>query len=187
MDDIVRTKAGRWEKAAYGASIGFAGLALLGSELLKTAGVGSFWLRLVLVLLLGALGFALLIRPANRQTRARLAADLDNGVFDCAIRFPTAAPGTLSDMWNPGAAQVTADSLAFQPQQGVYQPQPTGRKSTFDHPVVLGPAERTRKKPPGWGRDWSIRELQTDNGKIHIAAGPAGLALMEDQFVREAS
>lgn len=184
--DIVRTKAGTWEKASYIASITFLFPTLVGSTLLEEAGVESFWLRTVLVLFLGVVGLALLSRPAIRQAKSRLAADLDNGVFDCAIRYPTATPGSLNDLWNAGAAQVSSGCLAFQPHQGTHTPQPTGRTRTFDHPVVLGPAEMTGKKAPGWGRNWSILELHTDNGRIHIAARPSGLALMEDTFADQA-
>lgn len=182
VDDIDRTKAGKWEKASHIASITFLFPTLVGSTLLEEAGVESFWLRMALVLFLGVLGLALLSRPALREAKSRLAADLENGVFDCAIRFASATPGSLDDLWNAGAAQVTPGGLAFQPQQGTHTPQPTGRTRTFARPVVLGKAEMTGKKAPGWGRSWTIRELQTDNGRIHVAAGPAGLALMENSF-----
>lgn len=185
MDDIVRTKVGKREKILEYFYIGFIGLGPLGTSLLEDLGVESFWIRLLLFVLfmLTVLVFAAFV--SARIGRQRLAADRKIGVFTCAVRFPSSAPGSLRDLWDEGAAQVSDDGLAFQPQQGPFHAKPAGRKRNLGHIAVLGAAEMTGKKPRARGRGWSIRELQTDGGRIHLAASSKSWALIEERLDRE--
>jgi hypothetical protein len=185
MDDIVRTKAGKWEKIFEYSYIGFIAIGPLGTSLLEDAGVEPFWIRILLIVVFLIACIALLALPAVRAGRQRLAADRTNGVFDCAVRFPSSTRGSLRDLWEQGVAQVSDDGLVFQPQQGSPQPRPAGKKREFGHFAVLGTAEMTGKKTSGWGRSWSIRELQTAAGRIHLAASPKSLPLIEERLGRE--
>lgn len=185
VDDIVRTKVGMWEKVFEYSYIGFVFIGVLGNFSLEDAGVESFWIRILLIVVFLIAVLALLGFPAVRAERRRLAADLENGVFNCAVRFPSSTPGSLRDLWDAGAAQMGGDGLAFQPQQGQFQTKPAGKKREYGHFAVIGPAEMTGKKTPGWGRSWSIRELQTDAGSIHLAASSKSWALIEERSNRE--
>ena len=186
MDDIVRTKVGKWERVSEYSYFGFIFIGSLGNSLLEDAGVESFWIRfLLIVVFLLAVG-VLLGFPALRARRQRLAADRRNGVFTCAVRFPSSTPGSLRDLWDEGAAQVSDGGLAFQPQQGRFHTHPAGKKRSFGHFAALGEAELTGKKPRAWGRGWSIREFQTDAaGRIHLAASTESWALIEEHLNRE--
>lgn len=187
MDDIVRTKVGKWERVSEYSYIGFIFIWLLGNSLLEDAGVESLWVRFLLIIVFLLAVVVLLGFPAVRARGQRLAADRKNGVFTCAVRFPSSAPGSLRDLWDEGAAQVSDGVLAFQPQQGRFQTKPAGKKRSFGHFAVLGEAELTGKKPRAWGRGWSIRELQTDvAGRIHLAASSKSWALIEEHLNREA-
>jgi hypothetical protein len=185
MDDIVRTKVGTWEKVFEYSTIGFIGIGPLSNSLLEDAGVESFWIRILVLIVFLIAVLVLLAFSAARMGRQRLAADRKNGVFPCAVRFPSSTPGSLRDLWDEGEAQVSADELAFQPQQGRFRTKPAGKKRNFGHFTVLGVAEMTGKKPPWWGRGWSIRELQTDAGRIHLAASSKSWALIDDRLDRE--
>ncbi|WP_394253040.1 hypothetical protein [Arthrobacter pityocampae] len=185
MDDIVRTKAGRWEKVFAYSYLGFTFLGILGNSLLEDAGVESFWIRILLIVVFMIVVLVVLGFPAVCAGRRRLAVDRANGVVECAVRFPSSVSGSLRDLWDGGAAQITADGLAFQPQGGQLQTKPAGKKRKLGHFVVVGPAEMTGKKTPGWGRSWSIRELHTDAGRIHLAASPKSWALIEGRSNRE--
>lgn len=185
VDDIVRTKVSKWEKVFGYSYVGFVFVGVLGNSTLEDAGVESFWIRIVLIVVFLIVVLALLGFPAVRAGRRRLAADRENGVFDCAIRFPSSTPGSLRDLWDAGAAQVGAGGLAFQPHQGQFQTKPAGKKREFGHFAVIGPIEVTGKKTPGWGRSWSIRELQTDAGYIHLAASSKSWALIEEHLNSE--
>lgn len=147
MDDIVRTKVSKREKISEYAYLGFVGLGPLGTSLLEDLGIESFWLRILLFVLFMITVIAFLTFLGVRQGRHRLAADRKNGVFTCAVRFPSSTPGSLRDLWDEGAAQVSDDGLAFQPQQGPFHAKSAGRKRNLGHIAVLGAAEMTGKKP----------------------------------------
>lgn len=181
MDDIVRTKVGKWEKVLEYSYVGFIFIGLLGNVLLEDAGIQSFWIRISLIVAILIVVLVLLTFSTVLAERQRAAADRENGVFTCAVRFPSSTPGSLRDVWEEGAAQVSTDGLAFQPQQGPFQTKPAGNKRKLGGFAVLGSAEMTGKKTRGWGPSWTIRELQTDTGRICLAASPKSFALIEEQ------
>ena len=185
MNDIVRAKVGKREKIFEYSYLGFIGLGPLGISLLEDAGVKSFWIRVLLIFVILIACMVLLAFSAVPAARRRLAADRKNGVFTCAVRFPSSATGSLRDLWDEGAAQVSDAGLAFQPTQGAFYVKPAGKKRDFGPFALFGAAEITGKKPRSWGRSWSIRELQTDEGRIHLAASTKSLALLEERSDRD--
>jgi hypothetical protein len=185
MNDIVRTKVSKREKISEYAYLGFVGLGPLGTSLLEDAGVESFWIRILLFLLLMTIVFTFLAFLGVRAGRQRLTTDWDNGISSCAVRFPSSTPGSLRDLWDEGAARVSDDGLVFQPQHGPFLAKPAGKKRHFGRFAVLGAVEMTGKKPRVWSRGWSARELQTDAGKIHLAASSKSWALIDERSNRE--
>ncbi|MBG6192244.1 hypothetical protein IWX64_003214 [Arthrobacter sp. CAN_A212] len=169
MNAIERAKVGKWEKVQYLVFLGVFFPAFLIWGLLDGLGF-SLWARTGITLFI-YLGLSLLLnRPAAAERRRRLDSEFEQGIFDCAIRFANASPGSLRDMWENGAAQQKGQELDFQTQMGDLQPSPAGRKRTY---AILEVVDRVKpvKKPLGWHRGWSIAVLRTNKGMMHLAAG----------------
>ena len=151
MDDIVRTRVSKREKVLEYSYLGLIGLGPLGTSLLEDLGVGSFWIRLSLFVLFMIIVLVFLAFISARIERQRLAADRQIGVFTCAVRFPSSTPGSLGDLWDEGAARVSGDGLAFQPQQGPFHAKPAGMKREFGRFCRARSGEDDRKQTSRMG------------------------------------
>lgn len=178
MSDIERAKVGKWEKVQYFVLLAVSFPAFLIWELLEGLGF-SFWSRtgLTLIAYLGLL--YLLNRPASAERQKRHETEFEQGIFDCAIRFANALPGSLRDLWEDGVAQQHGQAFDFQTQLGDLQPSPAGRKRTY---IILEVIDRVApiRKPRGWRRGWTVAVLRTDKGMMHLAADENALARIED-------
>lgn len=179
MGDIERAKVGKWEKIGYLALLGAFFPSFIVLELLESGGLG-WWERYGAALLISCAIAYLLSRPAVAERANRLASDLERGVFDCAIRYPNAHPGSLRDRWNPGVAQYQDGQLLFQPQnfQGDPNPTPMGQPRDLRVVSVKGLVEPD-KRPVDLRRGWKVLELETGGGAMHLAAGEPGLDLLQ--------
>lgn len=180
MEDIERTPRGRWEKIAYWASFGTLVPTLIVSEILEGLGL-SWWERIGVILLIILVSTYLLSRPAQAERQRRLAADLERGVIDCAIRFPRSAPGSLRDLWEPGVGQLHDQSLHFQTRLGDREGSPAGKKKTFPH-AVLAPDVHERPATKSLAlehRHWQTLDLQTTSGLLQVAASKASCEFLE--------
>lgn len=180
MSDIERVKVGKWEKVQYFVLLGVFFPAFLIWELLEGLGFG-LWARtgLTLVAYIGLL--YLLNRPASAERRKRHETEFEQGIFDCAIRFANALPGSLRDLWEDGVAQQQGQAFDFQTQLGDLQPSPAGRKRTYSILEVVDRVDPIRK-PRGWRRGWAVAVLRTDKGMMHLAADEGVLARIEESY-----
>jgi hypothetical protein len=168
MEDIQRTPRGRWEKIGFWLLVFPVFPAVILNDILQAIGF-SLWGRIATVLALLALSVHLLSRPIRAERSRRLAHDLEHGVFDCAIRFPGSAPGSLHDMWEFGAGQLQDTTLRFQTRVEDEQGSPAGRVKTFLNAQNAPATEPPTRRPQGWTRDWRHVDLKTDGGLIQIA------------------
>lgn len=174
MEDIERTPASRWEKFGYG-SLGL--LPLSGSAVISVVEAAGFARLPSLVITLGLLAAAALhlCRRVTAEREKRLAADLEKDVFDCAIRFPDARPGSLLERWNGGSARIQDHGLAFQPLTGPDVLTPAAGTRVISGVKYRGPAGSPPKRPREWRRNWTVAECDSDAGLLQVAAPEAAL------------
>ncbi len=180
MGTIERAKLGKWEKISYFVLMGGSVFpTVLVSNFLRGLGFG-FWESAGFSLLVFAAVVYLFTRPVAAERSKRLAADLERGVFDCAIRFPNSLPGSLRDRWDPGAAQYNGVTLAFQSLnfQGDPVATPIGALKEFGRVVATAPVDQTGKRAPELRRRWKVLELTTEKGLMHLAAREEALDLL---------
>lgn len=181
MGDIERAKVGRWEKIGYWPFLGVVFPSYIVTTILRSLGFG-FWQSMGIALLIFLATAYLLFQPAQRDRSKRLAADLERGVFDCAIRYPNAHPGSLRDRWDSGGAQYRDGKLLFQSQnfQGDPNPIPMGEPRNLRIENIKGLVDHDGKRPVGLRRGWKVLELEAEGGAMHLAAGEPGLALLQE-------
>jgi hypothetical protein len=182
VKDIERTPRRRWERIGFWLMVLPLLPVLVLSDVLEELGL-SWWERNTALLLLTGLAFHLLSKPIAAERSARLASDLELGVFDCAIRFPGSRPGSLGDVWEPGAGQRKDTTLYFQSRMADEQGSAAGRLKTFHNAVTTtAPADPPTRRPPGWRRDWQVVHLSTENGLLQVAASKASCDFIAGAF-----
>jgi hypothetical protein len=152
---------------------GFLVPSIIGSNL-------GFWpsvLAAGALVLSGALVFVWLTVPLRK---ARLDSDRKRGLIECAVRSPHAPPGTLQDRWKPGYAEIRHGTMRFQALYGDIE-EPSGPISTFSGITALHELPRPEKRSVAVKRKWKILAMITDQGLLEIAAGQAGVQLLELQ------
>ena len=181
MEDISRTPSGNWEKVGYAALIA---VPVLGSVLISLAELAGFS-RLM------SAGFALLVLAAAvlilrprvvADRKRRMAADLQRGVFSCAIRFPEEPSGSLLERWNSGIAMIQGHQLFFQPLSEPDYPVPAGKARPVTGLKFRGPQAVPAKRPRGWGRKWQVAACGSDSGQLEMAASEAALNLLRGRL-----
>jgi hypothetical protein len=168
MKDIQRTPRGRWEKIGFWLLVFPVFPAVILNDILEALGF-PFWGSTVIVLALLAFTVYLLSRPIRAERSRRLAQDLKRGVFDCAIRFPRSAPGSLRDLWELGAGELQDTTFRFQTRVEDEQGSPASRVKTFPNAHVAPATGSSTRRPQGWTRDWKHVDLETDGGLVQIA------------------
>lgn len=128
---------------------------------------------------LPAIGGFWLLRPISAERSRRLAIDLENGVFDCATRFPRSAPGSFRDLWEFGAGQLEGTALRFQTRTGDEHYSPAGRVKVFPNVVTTSEPEPPARKLHGWTRYWKYVYLETDGGLIQLAGSEPTCTFIE--------
>lgn len=182
MGDIERAKVGKWEKIGYWPFLGVLFPSFLVTSILQSLGFG-FWQGIGVALLIFLATAYLLFRPAQRDRAKRLAADLERGVFDCAVRYPNAHTGSLRDRWDLGGAQYRDGRLLLQSQnlQGDLNPVPVGGVRDLRMVSIEGFVGQDGKLPAGLRRGWKVLEVKTEGGAMHFAAGEPGLTLLQER------
>lgn len=166
---------GRWEKALTRSYwwILFGGI-LVSSILREPLG---FWPSFALAIAVIAAVTLVVSRLATSEREARLLRDVERGIFECAIRYPKALPGSLRSRWEQGFAEVNNGTIRFQPlfaEMGT----PTGHVREFSELSSLGLLDLPPKKPAELKRSWKIAAIGTDKGDLEVATGKAGLTLL---------
>lgn len=154
-------------------------LATLTSDLLSER--FGFWDSMTMSFGAFGLGALLLVHMAAPERRERLARDAERGIIECAIRYPNSHPGSIRHLWLPGFAQVTRGTIRFQPDLSG-EGNPSGTIRPFYDVILKGPVEPPAKRPAELKRRWRIVALGTDEGLLHVAAGNAGLQLIEERL-----
>lgn len=182
MGDIERATVSKWEKIGYWPFLGVIFPGYIVTSILRSLGF-EFWGSIGVALLIFLVTAYLLLRPARKERSKRLASDLERGVFDCAIRYPDAHPGSLRDRWNPGVALYRDGLLFFQPQNFQGDPNPTLMGEPRDLRIVnvKGLVEPDGKRPVELRRGWKVLELETEGGTMRFAAGEPGQTLLQDR------
>lgn len=170
---------GRWEKILPRSLGLLVFLATSTSSLLREN--FGFWGSTTMSFGAFGLGALLLVRMAAPERRKRLARDAEQGIIECAIRYPNSHPDSIRHRWLPGFAQVTRGAVRFQPDLGG-EGNPTGTIRPFCDVILRGPVEPPAKRPPEVKRGWRIVALETDEALLHLAAGETGLQLLEDRL-----
>jgi len=105
--------------------------------------------------------------------------DVERGLLECAIRYPHSFPGSLSDRWERGLAEVKDGKITFQPLGAELSP--GGNLREFGELSAYRLLGAPPKKPAELMRTWKIAAFETDRGALEVAAGDAGLSLLADQ------
>jgi len=166
---------GGWEKALTRSSWWLLFVAIFASSFLREP--LGFWPSFVLIVAVTAALSLVIARLAASEREARLVQDIARGLIECAIRYPKALPGSLSSRWEQGFAEVTNETIKFQPVYGEMG-SPAGHVREFRELSCHGLVDLPRKKPAELKRSWKIAAIGTDQGELEIATGEAGLTLL---------
>ena len=170
---------GRWEKILP-RSLGLLVFLATSTSSLLSENFG-FWGSTTMSFGAFGLGAFLLALLAAPQRKERLAHDAERGIIECAIRYPDSHTGSIRHRWLPGFAEVTCGVVRFQPDL-VGEGDPAGTIRPFFDVILRGPVEPPVKRPADVKRGWRIVALDTDEGLLHLAAGDAGLQLLEERL-----
>jgi hypothetical protein len=184
MDDIKRAPRGRWEKLGFWLLVFPVIPILVLRDILEAVGL-PFWASLLVTVLCLGIVYYLLLKPLKAEQADRLATDLKSGIFDCAIRFPDSAPGSLRDLWEVGVSQLQGTTLCFQTRVEDEQGSPSGRVKTFPNAVIVASSEAPTGKPFRWQRDWKYVHLRTSGGLVQVAGSEQACAFLEAELNRE--
>jgi hypothetical protein len=168
---------GRWERVQRGSYWWLLFTAILVSSIINRS--LGFWPSIGLTIAAMAACTFVVYRLAGSEREARLMRDVERGLIECAVRYPNSIPGSLSDRWERGLAEVRDGRIAFRPL-GVDASSP-GQVREFSQLSsirLLGPPS---KKPAELPRSWKIAACETDKGALEVAAGEPALSLLADQ------
>ena len=168
---------GRWERVQRGSYWWLLFIAILVSSILN--GPLGFWPSTGLTIFVLAVWTFVLYRLASSEREARLMRDVERGLIECAVRYPNSIPGSLSDRWERGLAEVRNGKIAFQPLGS--EMSSAGQTREFSQLSSYRSLGAPSKKPAELARSWKIAACETNNGALEVAAGESGLSLLADQ------
>jgi hypothetical protein len=172
---------GKWEKALVSSQFWLFFVALFVSGVVRD--MMGFWPSMAVTAAILAAGMLYLRRRAIPERNRRLAQDAERGVIECAIRYARAIPGSLSDRWAPGIAEVNDGTINFQTvMDGTSQPAGSPKVFTDLHPLGLRTLQG--KRPPEVGRAYKLVGIATDQGEIELAATSESLRVLVDRLRR---
>ena len=172
---------GRWEKALTRSYWWVLLVGMLVSSILREP--LGFWPSVTLTVAVIAAFTLVVARLAASEREARLVRDVERGLIECAIRYPKALPGSLSNRWEQGFAEVNNGIIRFRPLFGEMG-SPTGHVREFSELSSYGLLDLPPKRPAELKRSWKIAATGTDKGGLEVATGEAGLSLLAGHIDR---
>lgn len=172
---------GTWEKVLDSSQFWLLPLALIpAGSLRQTLG---FWFSLIVAVGIVVGGTYLCRLPATTQRTRRLENDARAGVFECALRYPAALPGSLRSTWSPGHAEINGGILKFQSDFDLAS-QRRGSVTVFEDLHPLGRRPLSDRKSLASARMDSVLAVRTGNGDIELAAPAEILQSIEERIRR---
>ena len=143
---------GRWERVQRGSYWWLLFIAILVSSILN--GPLGFWPSTGLTIFVLAVWTFVVYRLASSEREARLMRDVERGLIECAVRYPNSIPGSLSDRWERGLAEVRNGKFAFQPLGS--EMSSAGQTREFSQLSSYRSLGAPSKKPAELARSWKI-------------------------------